>query len=44
MYAEAWSNKSGKGRVNRREIGHDGYLTTLKFGETQKHLNWIWES
>lgn len=36
MYAEAWSNKRSKGRVNRREIGHDGYLTTLKYGETQK--------
>lgn len=39
MYAEVWSNKRSKGRKNRREIGHDGYLTTLKFGETQKRRN-----
>ncbi len=36
MYAEIWSNKRSKKREKRREIGHEGYLKTLEFGETKK--------
>ncbi len=36
MYAEVWSNKRNKEWQRRSEIGQEGYLKTLEFGETKK--------
>ncbi len=36
MYAEVWSNKRSKEREKRSEIGQEGYLKTLAFGEEKK--------
>ncbi len=36
MYAEVWSNKKNKELRKRSEIGQEGYLKTLEFGEEKK--------
>ncbi len=36
MYAEVWSNKRSKEWKKRSEIGQEGYLKTLEFGEEKK--------
>jgi hypothetical protein len=36
MYAEVWSNKRSKEWKRRSEIGQEGYLKTLEFGEEKK--------
>ena len=36
MYAEVWSNKKSKEWKRRSEIGQEGYLKTLEFGEVKK--------
>jgi hypothetical protein len=36
MYAEVWSNKRSDVTTRRREIGHEGYLRTLEYGERKK--------
>ena len=36
MYAEVWSNKKSKEWEKRSEIGQEGYLKTLEFGERKK--------
>jgi hypothetical protein len=36
MYAEVWSNRKNKEWKRRSEIGQEGYLKTLEFGEEKK--------
>jgi hypothetical protein len=39
MYAEVWNNKRSKEWKKRSEIGQEGYLKTLEFGEKKRRKN-----